>query len=265
MPSTPELEEMIDEVYGAPLDEFTLRRNELAKALRAEGDRAEAAEVAKLAKPTLPAWAVNQLARRERRDVDLLLDAGHRLRRVQGGGGEAREQLDEAVRAERSALQRLLPAARRILAERGSEPSAAMLERVSRTLRAASASDEGRELLARGRLTEELAASGFELVAGVAGPTPQKTPSKRGKEEGERRPARRVELRTARKRVDDASARAREAKKELTSAERELAAARRAAERLEERTEALRAELASAEEDQRAAREELRRLQRRQA
>jgi len=258
----PDVEEQVDDAYAAPLDEFTARRNELAKTLRADGRRDEADEVKSLAKPTLPAWVVNQLARRDRRDVDLLLDAGHRLRRTQGGGGVSRDQLDDAVRAERAALQRLLPAARRILAERGTASSSAVLERVSRTLRAASASDEGRELLARGRLTSELEAPGFELLAGLA-PQPASGERRAARKEQGEKANRREELKAARERVDAAAATARDVKKGLVAAERELAAARREADRLEEQAAALRAELDAAEKAQEAARDELERLQRR--
>lgn len=258
----PDVEEQVDELYAAPLDEFTQRRNELAKTLRTDGRRGEADEVRTLAKPTLPAWVVNQLARRDRRDVDLLLDAGHRLRRTQGGGGVSRDQLDEAVRTERAALQRLLPAARRILAERGATPGSAVLERVSRTLRAASASDEGRELLARGRLTAELEAPGFELLAGLAPQAGSTARAARTKEQGETA-NRREALKAARENVAAASERARALKKDVAAAEHELAEARRQAERLEERTEALRAELEAAEQAHEAARDELKRLQRR--
>ena len=55
----------IDQLFALPLDEFTAARNELARRLKQDGD-AEAAEgVRGLAKPTVAAWAVNQLARRE--------------------------------------------------------------------------------------------------------------------------------------------------------------------------------------------------------
>jgi hypothetical protein len=259
----PEIEEQVDELYGLPPEEFTARRNEIAKELRGDGRRADADEVRGLAKPTQPAWVVNQLARGHRRDVDLLLDAGHRLRRVQAGGRETREQLDDAVRAEREALQRLLTAARQILGERGKEPSGAVLERVSRTLRAASASDEGRELLARGRLSSELEASGFDLLAPFAGDVPGPTRRPRQRNARAAKAGKREEVKAARDRADAAGARTRDVKKQLTTVERDLAAARREAERLSEHADEIRAELEAAGRAEQEAREELRRLQRR--
>ncbi len=155
------LEEALDELYGVELGAFVARRDALAKLLRAEG-RAEAAALMKQQrKPTVPAWIVNQLARQNRRDVDLLLDAGHRAREAQRqvvAGKHAK--LDAAIEQERAALHTLLAAAR----ELAPEASAATLERVSRTLRAAAVTEEGRELIARGRLVRELEPPGFEVL-----------------------------------------------------------------------------------------------------
>ena len=79
----------------------------------------------------MSAWAINQLARQERRDVDLLLDAGHRLLGAQQGllAGEDRKSLDEARRTQRDALANLRQAARRILGEAG-RGSEAILDRM---------------------------------------------------------------------------------------------------------------------------------------
>ena len=74
-----DLENDIDRLYVAPREEFVRERDALVKTLRAAGDREAAAEVGAIRKPTLVAWTVNQLAHMERRDVDLLLDAGKRI------------------------------------------------------------------------------------------------------------------------------------------------------------------------------------------
>ena len=65
-----------DDLYGLPLDRFTDERNALAKRLRQEGRRDEAAGVSKLRKPSLAAWAVNQLVRTQKREVSGLFKAG---------------------------------------------------------------------------------------------------------------------------------------------------------------------------------------------
>lgn len=169
------LDEALDELYGAPLDEFVAERKRLAQKLGG----GEAKELTKLKKPNIAAWVLNQLARRERRDVDLLLDAGHRLRQAQAGvlrGGE-KESFEDARRKESDALKRLTKAAERLLRDARGAASASALAQINESLRAAAVTEEGRELLARGRFAEPLRASGFEAFAGID--VPKRTPQQR--------------------------------------------------------------------------------------
>jgi hypothetical protein len=90
-------DKQIDQLYSAPLGEFVERRNEFARSLRKDGNRRVADEVRRLRKPTLPAWTVNQLARREKMRLRGLLTAGERLRKAHeevlvGGPPEALQQ-----------------------------------------------------------------------------------------------------------------------------------------------------------------------------
>jgi hypothetical protein len=55
--------DLVDPLYAGPPEEFVAARDALAKRLRADGDRATAAEVAKLRRPTATAAALNQVAR----------------------------------------------------------------------------------------------------------------------------------------------------------------------------------------------------------
>ncbi|HEX8206307.1 MAG TPA: hypothetical protein VF587_09635, partial [Solirubrobacteraceae bacterium] len=66
----------VDALYCRPLDEFVPARAELAKALRADGRRDEAAAVAKLPKPSVAAWAVNQVVRTQPALAEELWAAG---------------------------------------------------------------------------------------------------------------------------------------------------------------------------------------------
>src|SRR5438876_11848144 len=116
------IEQAIDELYAADLEQFVAERTRLAKALRDAGDREGAEAFAKLRKPTVAAWVLNQLARRNRREVDLLLDAGHRLREAQAEAltGEEKGEFERARKTERDALRSLNREAERFLtAERG--------------------------------------------------------------------------------------------------------------------------------------------------
>jgi hypothetical protein len=204
------LDEATDDLYGAALDAFVGERTRLARELREAGDREGAEQVAKLKKPTVAAWALNQLAREHRRDVDLLLDAGHRLRQAQEGvvGGADREAFEKAQKTERDALRRLTQQASRLVGG----ASAQVLSQISGTLRAAAVSEQGRELLARGRFTAPLEAEGFD-VFGALPASPAARPKKQG-------------------RAQKANAELKKAREQLRELESEAKAAEREAERL---------------------------------
>ena len=84
----------VDELYGLPLERFVPERTALARALRSGGQRDQAADAAALRKPSVAAWAVNQLVRTQRRALDDLFSAGDALRETQAellaGRGDAR-------------------------------------------------------------------------------------------------------------------------------------------------------------------------------
>jgi hypothetical protein len=215
------VEDALDDLYGAPLEDFVAERKRLAKKL--EGD--EAKEFAKARKPNVAAWVLNQLARRERRDVDLLLDAGHRLRQAQAGvlRGAEKAAFDDARRKESDALKRLTKAAERLLRDTRGTVGAGVLSQINEGLRASAITEEGRELLARGRFVEPPQSTGFDAFAGIDIPTtrPQTksraAPKKRNTQE-----------------LREASAALRELERRLHVAERDAKKARAAADALAE-------------------------------
>jgi hypothetical protein len=77
------LDREIDRLFGLPLEEFTSSRNALARQLKKDGDEEAAEQVAALAKPSVPVWAINQLARPEKAKMRAFLDAGAKLRKAQ--------------------------------------------------------------------------------------------------------------------------------------------------------------------------------------
>ena len=87
-------EQASDELFGLAPEEFVAARDGLARRLKREGDAETAARVKALRRPTLSAWAVNQLARARGRELEPLLDAGERLRSAHqdalAGGGAPR-------------------------------------------------------------------------------------------------------------------------------------------------------------------------------
>jgi hypothetical protein len=222
-----ELGEELDRLYELPPGEFTAARDEAAKRLRSDGRRELADEVKRLRKPTLPVWLANRLARERELDVKRLLKAGEALAASQAAA--AAEEFAEARREEQHALERLAAAARELAQREGA--GAPAVERAVQTLRAASLTAEGRDLLERGRLTEELEPPGFDALTGMppAGKAPKSKQKSKPKDD---RSERRRALEAARERV-----------KELRAEERERAKEARAAARSAERAEAEAAEL----------------------
>ncbi len=149
-----------DDLYSLPLDEFTAARDELSKRLRDGGDKQAAAEVKSLRKPSLPAWAVNQLARRESDSLKRLLELRDELSDV----GDAKE-LRRLSNERRKVMSHLVECAGEILEEAGHSAAASTADAVSKTLQAG-ADDEDRDRLLRGVLERPLEPSGFEGLGG---------------------------------------------------------------------------------------------------
>jgi hypothetical protein len=220
-----------EELYGLPLDRFVKQRTALARSLRGEGRREEAAEVSALRKPSVAAWAVNQLIRTQRRAVGELFAAGDELRRAHeqvlagGGGGE---ELRAAVERERVAVETLVSAARGLLSSEGQELSDAVVERVSETLHAAALDEDARRQVEGGRLVRELrhVGLGFMPAGRVASPTrrPPKRRTPSPADRAARQAARRRAERAARA-VKEATEQRDRAAQALAHAEEELARA----------------------------------------
>jgi hypothetical protein len=160
-----------DDLYGLPLDRFVPERGALARSLRTDGRREQAAEVAGLRKPSVVAWAVNQLVRTQGRALAELYDAGDKLREAQGsvlaGRGDARS-LHSAADRERVAVDALVIAARGLLTSDGHELSASTIDRVAETVHAAALDDDARVQVRQGRLERELRHVGLGVGSAIA-------------------------------------------------------------------------------------------------
>jgi signal transduction histidine kinase len=177
------------DLYGLPLEEFTRARDELARELRKAGNREAADEVKALPKPSVSAWAVNQLARRHPQELKALVQAGEALRKAQRSAVTRGDSagLREAQRAHRERLDELLSTARHDLRTSGQT-----LQRVAQTLRAASVEKEASKALAAGTLTEDVSQSGFGgmLVAipGGKAPAGRRPPERKATTKATRKP-----------------------------------------------------------------------------
>lgn len=218
----------VDELYDLDPEEFVAERDRLAARLRSEGDRGSAAAVRKLRRPTVTAWALNQVARRHREEVEALVDAGRAAADAQERAlaGEATD-LRAALATRSDALHRVAGLVGRLLDERGSSGDRA--EVLDALTAASSDPDVGATLLearldrppspapALGSLEAMLGASIPERPPKAARSTaPAVAPADRVREEEER---------------------ARELERARTAAEREVASARTAATRHGERLE----------------------------
>jgi hypothetical protein len=231
----------VDDLYGLPLDRFVPERAALTKELRAAGQREEAAAVASLRKPSIAAWAVNQLVRSQGRAITSLFEAGQALRNAQAkvlagrGGGPA---LRTAAERERNAVDALVKAARGLLCSDGHELSAAIIERVRDTLHAAALDDDAQQLIRGGRLERELRHVGFGIEDAAAAPARRATPARRRATAGGASRARRTAngargtANGARESGDDRERAARE-RAESRRVERDRANARKTARALE--------------------------------
>lgn len=160
-----DLESALDDLYGAPLDEFTSRRNILAKELKGRA----AGEIKALKKPNLAAWAVNQLARKHPDDVEAIFDVTEKLRHAQRrvlSGGKATE-LRKATDERNKVVGQLKKLGAKILRDAGSTASASQLEAIADTFMAVASDPEGAELVRKGRLTRELEPAAFVDVSGL--------------------------------------------------------------------------------------------------
>jgi hypothetical protein len=150
--------EAVAALYHSSQEGFVAERKRLAAELKAAGDKEGAARLAKLARPSLSAWAVNQLWWQARPLFEELLSSSERLRK-----GER-----HASSAQRTALAALRTRAATLLTEGGHAANDATLRRVTTTLSALAAIG-GFEPDAPGALSADRDPPGFEAMDGFGG------------------------------------------------------------------------------------------------
>ena len=218
MSPSDDAEAALDRIHGLPLSEFTAARNAAAKELAAAGDRDGAERVRAARKPTVAAWAINQLKRTDSRKLSAFAKAVSKLEDAQRALIEEgdRDEFAKAGDAHRTALEALVAAALDVAADAATARSAALEGRVTSTLQAATGDPEVLELIRAGRLDRErVPSASLEALPGSATPR-RKADPKRSKGAGTRR------------RVEAERRRARKAQDELEQAEAQLEEAREA-------------------------------------
>ena len=244
----------VRELYRSAPEGFIAARDSLAKRLRDDGRDADAAEVKKLRRPTVAAWALDRLADVAPDEVGALLDAGAELARAQRAtlSGRDPQALRQATAERRDLVAELSQTAADALRDAGRSPDP-HLEDIRGTLEAASVDEEIGERLRTGTLERtSRPAAGFGDIAGLqlisrrddAPEVPEAAPAARTRSAG----------------VDDAerarelAAQIRRLRRDREAAERKSAAAEEARARMaeqvgsmESRLDAARAKLRDAE------------------
>ncbi|MDQ3751601.1 MAG: hypothetical protein M3333_01750 [Actinomycetota bacterium] len=154
--------EGIDDLFGLPLAEFTSSRNVLAARVAAGGDKAEARAIKSLRKPSIVAWTLNQLSRRNKDTVERLVATY-----IGGGATGNAEDLRSATEMRRRLVAELVDAAKDILSVGGVTSSQATLQKVSQALYTGG-DEQDRELLLQGRLVNELSVQSLGSAFGLS-------------------------------------------------------------------------------------------------
>jgi hypothetical protein len=223
-------DDALDRLYGLPLDAFVGERDALAKELRADGRRDEAAAVKALAKPTVAAWAVNQAVRSQPRAAralwkkgDALAQAQHDVLAGKGSGADLRAALQD----ERDAVEVLVDAGRGLMTSAGADLSEPTIERVRSTLHAAALDADARDDVAAGVVTRERTPQGLfggDLPAPAPAP-PARSQARAGK--GDATATRRRDRERGQR--EEREAREREAAERKVRAREQAAASKRVA------------------------------------
>jgi hypothetical protein len=221
----------IDALFQLSLTEFTGARNALAKYLKNEGRTLDAERVKTLAKPSSPAWAVNQLYWQDPKAIQHLLTLGERARKAQTGQIKNAD-LRALIEEKKQMTMALLTKASAILEEARQTASSDSMRRVSATLESLAAWGFMEGVPKAGRLTSDLDPPGFDALTALMD----------GNFE-----AAKVLLFRARKPVEDPAAMRARLQEAVRAAEKALREAHREAERAESALAKSNARVAAAE------------------
>jgi len=251
-----------DALFQAPLADFVRVRDEIVARRKAAGDKAGAAAVKAARKPSVPAWAANQVVWSAPGDWARLQAAAAALRRGHEAGASP-DEIRQASREQREALSACESLAAGFLVAHGHAATPPVVQKAGATLQALA---YGTADAKPGRVQEELSPPGFDAFAGLsvgvvppregaAGGTPAPAPSRQERPTAEppasfAAAARRREEERARERRWAARAAAQEravtAREALDAARTRVERSERRREELERALEAARAEVGEA-------------------
>jgi hypothetical protein len=177
------LEDDVEALFRLPLTEFISARKTLAARLKQSGHGSEADGVKALVKPSITAWAVNQLYWKHQEEFDRLIETGQRFRQAQTSRSSGKmTDMRVSLEERREALSDLSQLAEALLREADHNPSPDTIRRITTTLEALSAYASLPDDLQPGRLTQDVDPPGFDSLAsfvpGAAMPVRKKEPAR---------------------------------------------------------------------------------------
>ena len=159
-----ELLAIAERLYAGPAEEFTHARNAAAKQV---SDKALAARVTKLKKPSVAAWAVNLLVRVETEQIDSVLALAESLRAA--AAALDGDELRALTRQRRQLTSALATSARSHARDAGVRLTAPVIDQVEGILTAAMLDPVAAQVVRTGRVVTAFTATGVSDldVAGV--------------------------------------------------------------------------------------------------
>jgi len=141
----------LDRIYSAPRERFVSEREAVAKELRAEAKSDEAAAVAALRKPTLVAWALNEVSRSRSDAVRRLIETQAAMHNTKSA-----DEMRELSQERQEIMGDLTAAAVAVLEEAGHAGQVAA-DKIALTLLALGTNAEAADRFQKGRLHQEVA------------------------------------------------------------------------------------------------------------
>jgi hypothetical protein len=156
-------DEVADELYALPPEQFIASRNARAREAKAAGDKETAAQIAALRKPSVLAWLVNLLVRELPDEISVFLELGDALRDATAtlSGPELRQLSGQRHRL----VQALVRQARELARQVGYRTTEDVARGLEETLAAALTDPAVADQLRAGRLTSGMTATGFPALA----------------------------------------------------------------------------------------------------
>ncbi|MGI9155688.1 MAG: hypothetical protein ACR2FG_03490 [Marmoricola sp.] len=150
-------------LYGGLPTDFTAGRTAAEKAAKADGDKGLTAAIKALKKPSVGAWAVNLLVRREAEQIDQVLGLAESLRAAADAMDGA--ELRDLTRQRRRLTGALTTRARQLALEQGSRLTQTVADQVEGTLNAAMLDAGAATAVRTGLLVTTISATGLGDVS----------------------------------------------------------------------------------------------------